>query len=91
MSLFLDLLNLAVYLPFLKPDEEDISRNLNELKKHQWFKDYYQDERYLNLIIHDSKVRKVIGRFNTNKIKNPSYPMYCQNKLNHLFNKTIQY
>lgn len=87
MSFLLDLLNLAVYLPFLKPDEEDISTNLNELKKYQWFKNYYQNEHYKQLIIHEQKVRRVIGSFNTKKIKNPRYQVSCQNKINNILNK----
>ena len=63
MSFILDLLNLAVYLPFLKPDEEDISRNITTLKRYEWFKGYYQNEQYAQLIIHNNKVRKMLGMF----------------------------
>ena len=60
MSFVLDLLNFAVYLPFLKPDEEDISRNITTLKRYEWFKVYYQNEQYAQLIIHNENVRKML-------------------------------
>ncbi|MEM5594377.1 hypothetical protein AAHH67_26270 [Niallia circulans] len=32
MGILLDLLNLAVYIPFLKVDEEEVCRNVKHLK-----------------------------------------------------------
>jgi len=41
MIFILELLNIAVYLPFFKPNEGDISRNITTLKRYEWFKGYY--------------------------------------------------
>ncbi|MDP7978654.1 hypothetical protein [Bacillus multifaciens] len=68
MWFLLDIFNLSIYLPFLKPSEEDIIRNINELKKYEWFKDLYKDEKNAYLIIHDLKVRRAIGKFNIKKL-----------------------
>ncbi|GGB49239.1 hypothetical protein GCM10011409_28550 [Lentibacillus populi] len=77
MGLIFDLLNLAVYVPFLKVNEEDIGRNLTHLKKHQWFQNYLNDEKYRELIIYNKNVRQTIGKFKT---KN-SYNIRCEKKL----------
>ena len=81
MILILDLLNIAIYLPFLKPDEEDISRNITKLKRYEWFKGYYQNEQYAQLIIHNKKVRKMLGSFNTKRIANPNYQSFYKKKV----------
>ncbi|ERI10022.1 hypothetical protein, partial [Aneurinibacillus aneurinilyticus] len=68
-------LNLAIYIPFLKVDEEDIGRNLKHLNKYQWFQNYLNDEKYRELIIHNKDVRRVIGKFNSDKLEKDSYNM----------------
>ncbi|MEI4801720.1 hypothetical protein ACIGHG_03330 [Bacillus sp. NPDC077411] len=82
MWLLLDTLNLFIYLPFFKPSEEDIVRNINELKKYEWFKNLSKDEKNAYLIIHDLKIRQTIGRFNIKKMSKDSYQKYYQKKLN---------
>ena len=89
MSLILDLLNLAVYLPFLKHDEEDISRNINTLKKYDWFKAYYENEQYVHLIIHNKNVRKMLGTLNTKRIANPKYQSFYKKKIDNLLRKQL--
>ena len=88
--LLLDILNIAVYLPFFRPSEEDISRNINTLKRHDWFKKYYQNEQYTQLIIHNSKVRKKLGGFNTKRLANPKYQSFYQNKINKLLQRQLK-
>jgi len=61
---------------------EHIGENLKKLKKHQWFKDYLNNEEYKNLIVHNENVRKTIGSFNTNKLGRESYLVKCKKKLN---------
>ena len=90
MSLVLEFLNLAVYLPFFKPDEEDISRNINTLKKYEWFNKYYENEQYVQLMIHNKNVRKMIGCLNTKKIANPKYQSFYQKKLDKILQKQIK-
>lgn len=82
MWFLLDTLNLFIYLPFFKPSEEEIVRNINELKKYEWFKNLYKDEKNAYLIINDLKVRQTIGRFNIKKMSKDSYQKYYQKKLN---------
>ena len=89
MSFFLDLLNLAVYLPFLKPDEEDISRNITTLKRYEWFKEYYQNEQYIQLIIHNKSVRRMIGGLNTKRIANPKYQSFYKKKIEKVLRKQL--
>lgn len=48
--------------------EEDIAKNVNKLKKYQWFQDFLSNKEYKELITHDAKVRRVIGRMNSNRI-----------------------
>ncbi|MDG3044238.1 hypothetical protein OE903_11030 [Bacillus sp. B6(2022)] len=40
MGFILDIFNLALYIPFLQVDEEDISRNAAQLKNTAGFKRY---------------------------------------------------
>ncbi len=82
-------LNLAIYIPFLKVDEEDIGRNLKHLNKYQWFQNYLNDEKYRELIIHNKDVRRVIGKFNSDKLEKDSYNMKCQKRLHKMLLKKL--
>ncbi|WP_186577222.1 hypothetical protein [Aquibacillus kalidii] len=84
MGILLDLLNLAVYIPFLKVDEEGIGRNIKHLKQHEWFQSYLNDEKYRELIIHNKDVRQCIGKFNRDKLNKQSYQKKCKEKLHHV-------
>lgn len=44
MGFILDIFSLAVYIPFLQVDEEDISRNAVHLKKYSWFQALLHDQ-----------------------------------------------
>lgn len=74
-------LNIGDFLPLLKINEEDIGRNLNHLKKLDWFQKYLNNETHRELIIHDKIVRKAIGKFNTSKLNRDSYQRKCQKRL----------
>jgi hypothetical protein len=82
-------LELAIYIPFLKVDEEDIGRNLKHLNKYQWFQNYLNDEKYRELIIHNKDVRRVIGKFNSDKLEKDSYNMKCQKRLHKMLLKKL--
>lgn len=89
MKMILDFLNLVVYLPFLKPDEEDISRNITTLKKYEWFNEYYKNEQYVQLIIHNQNVRKKLGSLNTKRIANPKFQSYYKTKIDKVLQKHL--
>ncbi|MED4732419.1 hypothetical protein P9597_30930 [Aneurinibacillus migulanus] len=82
-------LNLAIDIPFLKVDEEDIGRNLKHLNKYQWFQNYLNDEKYRELIIHNKDVRQVIGKFKSDKLEKDSYNMKCQKRLHKMLLKKL--
>jgi len=81
MGILLDILNLSVYLPFLKPDENDIVRNIKHLKEKQWFNKFLKDPVFKELIIHNEKIRQTIGRFKTSKLRQDSYNIRCEKRL----------
>lgn len=87
MAILLDLVNLVFYLPFFKVTEEDIGRNINQLKKQRWYQNYRNNEEFGQLIIYDKDVRQVIGRFNTKKLHKDSYLIKCQQKLRKVLDK----
>ena len=89
MVLLLDLLSLGFYLPFLKPDESDIARNIFKLRKISWYNSLVNDPKVRELIIHDSKVRQVIGRFNSKKLEKPAYQQTCQRRLEAVLSRKI--
>lgn len=89
MGILLDLFNLAVYLPFLKVDEEDIGRNIKHLKQHQWFQNYLSDEKFRELIVHHKDVRQCIGKFNSKKLKKQSYQKKYRKKLHKVLSKNM--
>ncbi|GIP63171.1 hypothetical protein J32TS6_17260 [Virgibacillus pantothenticus] len=79
--IFLDLLNIAVYIPFLKVDEEDICKNIKILRRQSWFQNYLHDEQYQKLIVSNKHVRQVIGKFKIDKLHKQAYMIKCQNRL----------
>ena len=90
MHIILDFLNFAAYLPFLKPDEEDISRNINMFKKQEWFKAYYNNEQYVQLITHNKEVRRMLGSFNTKKVVKDKYQSYYKKKIDRVLQKHLK-
>ncbi|WP_163115684.1 hypothetical protein [Bacillus safensis] len=81
MGFILDIFSLAVYIPFLQVDEEKISKNAVHLKKYYWFQALLHDQTCRDLIIYDSDVRRVIGRFKTEKLHKKRYNLRCERKL----------
>ncbi|KIL09818.1 hypothetical protein [Bacillus safensis] len=81
MGFILDMFSLAVYIPFLQVDEEDISRNAVHLKKYSWFQALLHDQTCRELIIYDLGVRRLIGRFKTEKLHKKRYNLRCERKL----------
>lgn len=72
---------------FPRVDEEDIGKNISDLKKRQWFKSLLNNEEYRELIIHDNEVRKTIGKFNNNKLDKKFFKAKYQKKLQNLLQK----
>src|SRR5690625_2949741 len=81
MGILLDILTLSVYLPFLKPDENDIVRNIKHLKEKQWFNKFLKDPVFKDLIIHNEKIRRTSGRVKTCNIRQYSYNIRFENRL----------
>ncbi|MBS4745521.1 hypothetical protein B9G52_18200 [Bacillus safensis] len=81
MGFILDIFSLTMYIPFLQVDEEDISRNAAHLKKYSWFQALLHDQTCRELIIYDPDVRRVIGRFKTEKLHKKRYNLRCERKL----------
>ena len=74
-------ISLGSYLPAYRVDEEDITTNIRLLKKYEWYNEYSKKEKYKQILIHDIKVRKKIGRLNSKRIANPKYETYYKNKI----------
>ncbi|MFS0655094.1 hypothetical protein [Bacillus sp. 179-C3.3 HS] len=81
MGIILDVFLLAMYIPFLQVDEDDISRNINRLKKDSWFQELLHDQKCKELIVYNSDVRNVIGKFKTDRLHNMRYNIRCERKL----------
>lgn len=89
MSIILDALNLVIYLPFFKPDEEDISKNIEALKKQNWYLSLLEDAELKRLIVHDKDVRQIIGRFNYEKLSQKCYQIKCQHTIEEALREKI--
>ncbi|MDN9009878.1 hypothetical protein [Brevibacillus laterosporus] len=89
MPLVLDLLHLLVYVPFFKPDEEQITKNIKKIKTFAWYKGLLEHEEYRSLIIYNKDVRMVIGQFKTGKLTQQNYQMKCRRKLAAILNKRL--
>nr|WP_283775158.1 hypothetical protein [Bacillus zhangzhouensis] len=81
VGFILDIFTLALYIPFLQVDEEEISRNAVHLKKYSWFQALLNDQTFRELIIYNQDVRRVIGRFKTDKLHHKRYNIRCERKL----------
>ncbi|MCM3026240.1 hypothetical protein M3584_04980 [Bacillus safensis] len=81
MGFILDIFSFAVYIPFLQVDEEEISRNAAHLKKSSWFQALLHDQTCRDLIIYHPDVRRVIGKFKTDKLHKKRYNLSCERKL----------
>jgi|SRR5699024_1573993 len=72
---------------FPRVDEEDIGKNISDLKKRQWFRNLLGNEEYRELIIHDNDVRRTIGKFNNDKLDKKFFKTKYQKKLQNLLQK----
>jgi len=77
-------MSFSIYIPYLKVDEEDIGKNMDKFKKYQWYQAYLANESYRELIIHNTKVRQTIGKFNNAKLSSESYAKKCQKKVHQI-------
>ena len=77
-KIFLNIISIISFSPFItNVTEDDISKNITQLKKNKWFKDLLQDHRFRQFIIHDREIRTVIGEFNSDTLmKNPYRKRY---------------
>lgn len=71
----------AIVPLFSKVDEEDIGENIKHLKKHQWFQNILRNKEYQHLIIHDNDVRKIIGKFNSDRLNKDFFKNKYQKKI----------
>lgn len=85
-------LGIGPFLPSLMTvSAEDISENLNSLKKYSWFQDLLKNERYKQLIVHDNDVRKLIGRFNNKKLNKGYFQNKYRRKLQCILQQKLNY
>ncbi len=92
MSLIFDLLELFSSFSLTKKvTEDDITENINYLKKQSWFQEYLENDRFRHVIIYDQKVRDFIGKLKTSKLKKDRYVYKTEHKLHKLLiEKTIK-
>ncbi|HEY4600724.1 MAG TPA: hypothetical protein VIG73_05545 [Cerasibacillus sp.] len=89
LGAFFEVFEIALYYMFKNPDEDDINKNIRELKKYAWFQDFLQDGRIRELIVHDKKIRRVIGKMNYKKFDRPFYQYRCEEKLRKILMKKM--
>lgn len=78
-------LNLGLFIPSLvQVDEDDITKNLQQLKKYTWFKSLLNNEAYKQLIVHDHDTRIFIGKLNHHKLAKEPFQIKYQQKLKDL-------
>ena len=90
--IIVDLLNILTLGWFAKQvTEDEIVRNIHFLKeeKNVWFQERLADVQYKKLIIHDWDVRTMIGQFEPNKMKRPSYLLRQQKRIDNLLQKKL--
>lgn len=82
LGLLLDLFSFIAYGVFLKEvTEEKIGRNMEFLKRYEWFQKLLNDDQFKQLIIYNSDVRLVIGKMNRKKMKRNAYHHKFQKKI----------
>ncbi|KAA0547148.1 hypothetical protein FZW96_14345 [Bacillus sp. BGMRC 2118] len=54
-------------------NEEEIEKNIQYLKRFDWFESYLKDDDFNHLINHNTNVRYVIGTCNLTKVKKSRY------------------
>ena len=87
---FISIISFAPFWPDVT--EEDIGKNIEILKKYEWFQKYLADETFKELIVYDKDVRTVIGELNNHKIDRGSYRNRSEKKIRKvLLNKTSSF
>lgn len=77
------MISIISFAPFItQVTQADVTNNLRKLKDYSWFNAYLQNEIYRNLIIHNVRVRNVIGEFNEKRFNHGSYQKKMDKKLN---------
>ncbi|OMP68454.1 hypothetical protein [Domibacillus epiphyticus] len=84
MVTFFELLGLVgeIFFWFLKEvDEEEIEKNINYLKRYEWFDNYLNNDTYKELINKNIEVRYVIGKCNVDKMNKKNYNRLVEKKI----------
>lgn len=90
LILFIIFLNVVLYLPSLfTVTEEEVTENIRSLKRQSWFQQLLQHEHYNKLIVHDTAVRRTIGKFNQKRIKMFFLQGYYEKKLHRVLRKKL--
>ncbi|MBD7937555.1 hypothetical protein H9655_11025 [Cytobacillus sp. Sa5YUA1] len=80
---FLNLMSIISFSPFItQVTQEDVTHNLRKLKEYSWFNAYLENEIFRNLIVHNDRVRNVIGEFNEKRFSHCSYQKKMNKRLN---------
>lgn len=86
-SILTDFLNVAIFLPFRKVDEEDIGHGLRSLKKESWFQQFLTNDKFRSLIVHDRDIRNLIGKCKPNHLNKERYANAFRRRLHKLLVK----
>lgn len=88
LILFVIFLNIALYLPsYFSVSEEDVTENIRLLRRQAWFQQLLQYDPYHALIVHDSEVRRTIGKFNKKRLEISFYQRRYEKRLHRIFAK----
>lgn len=88
MSLLFDVLELIFSFSFAKKvTEDDITENMNYLRKTDWFQTYLENDRFRHVLIYDQDVRDYIGKLKIQKLNKQRYSYRTQRKLHTLLIK----
>ncbi|WP_077356609.1 hypothetical protein [Virgibacillus halodenitrificans] len=87
-KILLDILGFVSFSgPYPDVSEEDISNNIQLLKKNQWFQTLMNDEKYREFVVHDKDVRYEIGYLNTKKLKRNVHKDRYKKKIQKILDK----
>lgn len=81
MGTFLELLGTIgqIALSFMKEvTEEEIEKNINYLKRYEWFGNYLNNDTYKELINNNTEVRYAIGKCNIGKMNEIKYNLLVE-------------
>ena len=84
MGTFLELLGAIgqIALSFMKEvTEEEIEKNINYLKRYEWFDNYLNNDTYKELINKNTEVRYAIGKCNIAKMNKNKYNLLVEKRI----------